>query len=118
MTAEKRLHFTERILSFPVRAAAVDAFLRELKARGSGDLNGVLTTLNDGGLCRDVLRHWLSSQWIVVAPHSPLLAIAGPGFSRDLTLREFCGEAGETGPAPESTEIRIERAESKGDENP
>ena len=41
--------WTERILEFPVRTAAVDEFLRELKAKGSGDLNAVLTTLNESG---------------------------------------------------------------------
>jgi hypothetical protein len=59
-------------------------------------LNAVLVTLNEGGLCRETLRHWLLQEWIVVAPHSPLTAMVGPAFSRDLTLRQFCGE-----PTPE-----------------
>jgi hypothetical protein len=84
--------WTERILEFPVRAAAVDEFLRDLRARGSGDLNAVLTTLNEGGLCREVVRHWTRNGWIVVAPNTPLLALTGPAFDRDLTLSDFCGE--------------------------
>ena len=38
------LTWTQRILEFPVRAAAVDDFLSDLRARGTGDLNAVLTT--------------------------------------------------------------------------
>jgi hypothetical protein len=53
----------------------------------------VLVTLNDGTLCRLALSHWLSAGWIVVAPHSPLVAMAGPTLTSDLTLRAFCGEA-------------------------
>lgn len=75
-----------------MRTAAVDAFLSELKARRSGDLNSVLVTLNDGSLCRQALEHWISHGWIVVAPFSPLVAMAGPEFTHDLTLRRFCGE--------------------------
>lgn len=92
------LEWTERILDFPVRAAAVDSFLRDLKAKRAADLNAVLVTLNEGGLCREALRHWLLKEWIVVAPHSPLTAMTGPAFTRDLTLRAFCGER----PDPES----------------
>ena len=87
------LDWTERILLFPVRAAAVDTFLHDLKRKRSGDLNGLLTTLNDGSLCRDVLRYWLGREWVVVAPFSPLVALAGPSFTRDLTLHAFCGES-------------------------
>jgi hypothetical protein len=87
------LTWTQRILDFPVRAAAVDDFLRDLRARGTGDLNAVLTTLNEGGLCREVVRHWTRNGWIVIAPNTPLLALTGPAFDRALTLEEFCGEA-------------------------
>lgn len=88
----------------------------QLKARGTGDLNGVLATLNDGGLCQEALRHWRSKGWVVVAPHSPLLALAGSDFSRELTLREFCGEEGESAPAdPDGT--TGETKETKSDEN-
>jgi hypothetical protein len=55
-------------------------------------LNGVLTTFNEGGLCRQALRYWISNGWVVVAPYSPLVAIAGPAFTRDLTLQRFCGQ--------------------------
>ncbi len=86
------MNWTERILEFPVRAAAVDDFLRDLRARGAGDLNAVLTTLNEGGLCREALRNWTESGWIVVAPNTPLLALRGPAFESGLTLSEFCAE--------------------------
>ena len=91
-TIGAHLEWTERILAFPVRTAAVDEFLAELKRKRAGDLNAVLTTFNDSSLCREALSHWLRNGWIVVAPHSPLIALAGPEFTRDLTLRSFCGE--------------------------
>jgi len=75
-----------------VRAAAVEDFLSELKARGSADLNGVMTTLNDAGLCRETLDHWKEKGWVEVARAMPLVALRGEAFSRDLTLRQFCGE--------------------------
>ncbi len=62
-------------------------------------------TFNDGSLCRDALRHWLLKEWIVIAPHSPLTALPGRGFTRDLTLRQFCGE---NAAAPESAPDREE----------
>jgi len=86
------VNWTQRILEFPVRAAAVDDFLRDLRARGTADLNAVLTTLNEGGLCRQAVRYWTRSGWIVVAPSTKLLALAGPAFDRSLTLSDFCGE--------------------------
>ena len=86
------LTWTQRILEFPVRAAAVDDFLSDLRARGTGDLNAVLTTLNEGGLCREVVRHWTANGWIVIAPNTPMLALPGPAFDRSLTLEDFCGE--------------------------
>jgi hypothetical protein len=91
------VNWTKRILDFPVRAAAVDDFLRDLRARGTGDLNALLTTLNEGGLCRQAVDYWTDRGWIVVAPQTPMLALAGPRFDRAVTLRRFCGEA----PAPE-----------------
>ena len=78
-------------MSFPVRAAAVADFLQELRAHGSADLNGVFSTLNEGSLVRETLRHWLERRWIVLAPDSRVHALAGPGFSRGLSLVEFCG---------------------------
>lgn len=85
------MKWAERILAFPVRTAAVADFLQDLRARGSADLNAVMTTFNDGDLCRRSLGHWVEQGWIVVSPTTPLHAIAGPAFSRDLTLRQFCG---------------------------
>ena len=86
------LTWTQRILEFPVRAAAVDDFLRDLRARGTGDLNAVLTTLNEGGLCREAVRHWTGNGWIVIAPNTPLLALTGPAFDRAMSLEDFCGD--------------------------
>ena len=111
------LTWTERILSLPVRTAAVAEFLRELSAKGWGDLNGVLATFNDTELCRDALDFWLEREWVVRAPTSPLTALVGPAFSRELTLHEFCGEEpgageeiGEEGVQP-SPELPAERSE-------
>jgi hypothetical protein len=89
-----------------VRAAAVDDFLHDLKRKRSGDLNSLLATLNDGALCREALRFWVLQGWIVVAPFSPLVALAGPAFSRDVTLHAFCGENAEApeAEAPSETE--------------
>lgn len=87
------MNWTERILDFPVRAAAVDDFLRDLRARGTGDLNAVLATLNESGLCRQALDHWTERGWIALAPNAPTVALTGPSFEGRLTLREFCGEA-------------------------
>ena len=98
------LTWTERILEFPVRAAAVDDFLRDLRSRGTGDLNAVLTTLNEGGLCREAVRHWIGNGWIVVAPNTPLLALTGPAFHRALTLEDFCGEFEDLGQPLEGEE--------------
>ena len=86
------LPWTERILSFPVRTAAVQEFLRELTMKGWGDLNALLATLNDGDLCRQALAYWLDKEWIVRAPNSALNALVGPAFTRELTVAEFCGE--------------------------
>jgi len=111
------MNWTERILEFPVRAAAVDDFLRDLRARGTGDLNAVLTTLNEGGLCREVVRHWTESGWIVVAPNTPLLALAGPAFEPELTLTDFCSDIDVLeAPAPPGPGARTEEgAEQHGD---
>ncbi len=80
-------------------------FLQDLKANGSADLNAVMTTLNDGGLCRETLERWREKGWVDVARSMPLVALRGERFSRDLTLRVFCGEAPEeepVSPAPEA----------------
>jgi hypothetical protein len=92
------VNWTQRILDFPVRTAAVDDFLRDLRAKGSADLNAVLTTLNEGGLCRKAVDHWVHKGWIVLAPDSPLIALAGSRFRRELTLHDFCGAISEAAP--------------------
>jgi hypothetical protein len=94
-----------------VRAAAVGDFLSELKARGSADLNGVMTTLNDAGLCRETLEHWKERGWVEVARDTPLVALRGAAFSRDLTLRQFCGEPA---PAPEAAPDETQERGSDG----
>jgi hypothetical protein len=66
-------------------------FLRSLRAHGSADLNGLLSTLNDGSLARESLDYWKHHGWITVAADTPLVALAGPGFDPRLTLRRFCG---------------------------
>ena len=111
------MNWTERILEFPVRAAAVDDFLRDLRARGAGDLNAVLTTLNEGGLCREVVRRWTESGWIVVAPNTPLLALTGPAFEPELTLTDFCSDIEILeAPVPSDPDARTEEgAEQHGD---
>lgn len=108
--------WTQRILEFPVRAAAVDDFLRELKAKGTGDLNAVLTTLNESGLCRQAVDHWIGRGWIVPAPNSPLIALRGPAFARELSLRDFCGDFEEAipGEAAETIAVSEEENESHG----
>jgi len=110
------VNWTERILDFPVRAAAVNDFLRELRAHGKGDLNGVLTTLNEGGLCREALERWTGEGWIVVAPNQPTIALAGPGFVPELSLRVFCGESVEDGDAASADPAALEE-ESRNDEH-
>jgi hypothetical protein len=99
------LTWTERIFSLPVRTAAVAEFLRELSAKGWGDLNGVLATFNDGELSREALQYWLEREWIVPAPSSPLSALTGPAFSRELTLQQFCGQEGEAEGEEEEGEL-------------
>lgn len=82
----------------------MEDFLASLKARGSADLNAVMTTLNEGGLCRETLEHWKEKGWVEVAREMPLVALRGERFSRYLTLREFCGEAPAEEPTPSETE--------------
>lgn len=89
------MNWTKRILDFPVRAAAVDDFLKDLRAHGTADLNAVLATLNEGGLCREALDYWTGNAWVELASNDPTIAMAGPAFSPRLTLRNFCGEAAE-----------------------
>ena len=87
------MNWTERILDFPVRAAAMDDFLKDMRAHGTADLNAVLATLKESGLCREALDYWTGNAWIELAPNAPTIALAGPAFVPQLTLRNFCGEA-------------------------
>ncbi len=109
------MDWTERILDFPVRAAAVDDFLRALRAHGQGDLNAVLTTLNEGGLCREAVDCWTENGWIVLAPNQPTIALAGPAFVPQIGLRQFCGEAPEVD--PREPELPLEREEESQDDD-
>ena len=110
------MNWTQRILDFPVRAAAVDDFLRDLRAKGTGDLNAVLTTLNESGLCRQAVDHWIGNGWIVLAPDSPITALTGPEFDRKLTLRRFCGEPFDAADEAESAEAPEEEAAEREEE--
>jgi len=87
--------WTDRILDVPVRTAAVVEFLRELSTKGWADLNNLLATLNDGELERAALSYWLENEWITRAPSSPMTALVGPAWARELTLRRFCGDTDE-----------------------
>ena len=89
------LTWTDRILSVPVRTGAVVEFLRELSTKGWADLNALLATLNDTELEREALSYWLENGWIARAPTSPLTAVVGPNYSRELTLKRFCGDTDE-----------------------
>jgi hypothetical protein len=92
-----------------VRAAAAADFLRSLRAHGSADLNGLLSTLNDGGLARETLAYWKDHGWVSVAPDTPLIALVGPRFDVRLSLSQFCGAA----PPPAQPE-----EQQDDDENP
>lgn len=91
----------------------MDDFLRDLRARGAGDLNGVMSTLNDGNLCQQAQDYWIRQGWVVVSPSTPLHALAGPRFSRELSLGRFCGMP-EEGEIPE---IPGEAEESESDDD-
>jgi len=112
------VNWTERILDFPVRAAAVDEFLRELRAHGKGDLNAVLTTLNEGGLCREAVERWTGAGWIVLAPNQPTIALAGPGFVPEIGLRAFCGEIAADQDGEEPSGAAASGEETGHDEHP
>jgi len=93
---------SSRILDFPVRAAAVEEFRRQLAARNLGDLSAVAATIGDATLFSELLALWLDRGWVVRSPSSPIYAYSGPGFSPDLDLGDFCGESiGYDPPAPE-----------------
>jgi hypothetical protein len=107
------MNWTQRILDFPVRAAAVDDFLQDLRARGTGDLNAVLTTLNEGGLCQQAVDYWTGRGWIMIAPQTPLLALVGPRFDRAVSLRRFCGETAVSAEGGEAAQIEDEEVEEE-----
>jgi hypothetical protein len=81
-----------RVLDFPVRAAAVDDFRRQLRARNFADLSAVAAALGDAALFDQLLGHWIERGWISRSPSSPIYAFGGSNFSPDVTLAEFCGE--------------------------
>jgi hypothetical protein len=91
----------------------VDVFLRELQASGTGDLNAVFATLNEGALCREALAYWTDKHWVVVAPHSPLLALRGEALHRGVDLHEFCGQ--EPPPAGDSAQPSARDVAAKGE---
>ena len=91
----------------------MDDFLRDLRARGAGDLNGVMSTLNDGSLCRQAQDYWVRQGWVVVSPSTPLHALAGPRFSRELSLGRFCGMLEES----EVSDVSEIPAEAEGSES-
>ena len=96
----------------------MEDFLASLKAKGSADLNAVMTTLNEGGLCRETLEHWKEKGWVEVARAMPLVALRGERFSRHLTLREFCGEPpAEEAPPSETETPAAAKAEERGNDD-
>ena len=100
-----------------MRAAAVQDFLAALRAHGAADLNAVMTTLNEGGLCRETLEHWKENGWVEVDRATPLVALTGKRFSRDLTLGEFCGLSRPEEPAEEPDAAPPASEEERGDEH-
>jgi hypothetical protein len=93
---------SSRLLDFPVRAAAIDDFRRQLASKGLGDLSAVGAALGDAALFGELLELWIERGWVTRSPSSPLYAFPGPAFSPDRTLREFCGESfGYDAPVPE-----------------
>jgi hypothetical protein len=93
--------FAPRLLDFPVRTAAIDSFLADLRAKRIGDIAALQAVLGDSALWDDLLGFWLDRGWIRPAPHSPIHVFPGEGFTSDVTLREFCGEDIEMVPAEE-----------------
>jgi len=90
------VEFSARLLDFPVRAAAVAAFLADLKAKGIGDIASLQAVIGDTALWNDLRGFWLDREWVRPAPHSPIHLFPGDRFDSNLTLREFCGEDRET----------------------
>jgi len=59
--------------------------------------------------------HWVGQGWIVPAPNSPLIALRGPEFARELSLHDFCGELEEAAEAAPPTDETEEENETHGD---
>ena len=95
------MEFSDRLLDFPVRTAAVASFLADLKARGKGDISSLQAVFGDAALWDDVLGFWLDRGWVRLAPHSSIQVFSGERLEPDLALREFCG-VGYDSPAAES----------------
>ena len=57
-------------------------------------------TLVPTAVSRHAVNHWVGQGWIVPAPNSPLIALRGPTFARDLSLHDFCGELEEAAEVP------------------
>ncbi len=94
--------FSSRLLDFPVRTAAVDDFLRQLKSKSLGDLSAVAAAIGDAALFSELLDFWIDRGWVTRSPSSPMYAFPGEAFSPDLSLRDFCGESfGYDAPVPE-----------------
>jgi hypothetical protein len=56
--------------------------------------------LNEGGLCREAVDYWTGKGWILLAPSQPTVALVGPDFVPQLSLRVFCGESAPGGAEP------------------
>ena len=83
--------FADRLLDFPVRTAAIDDFLRQLRSKSLGDLSAVAAALGDAALFSEILEFWTARGWVTRSPSSPIYAFPGPDLPTDLTLRDFCG---------------------------
>jgi hypothetical protein len=84
--------FASRLLDFPVRGAAVQSFLFDLRAKRLGDIAALQAILGDHTLWTELFEYWQSRGWIVPAPHSPMYVFAGPDLPEEISLEEFCGK--------------------------
>jgi len=93
---------SSRLLDFPVRAAAIDDFRRQLASKRLADLSAVGAALGDAALFSELVGLWIERGWVTRSPSSPMYAFPGPAFSPDLGLADFCGESfGYDAPVPE-----------------
>jgi hypothetical protein len=83
--------WSERILGFPVRTAALDSFVRDLKAHGYADAVNVEMIFGEGSLCLAAEQYWLDQGWVQRDPGAATRFLAGPQFSRELSVAEFAG---------------------------